>query len=138
MPAKDMFHDVVRHALEKDGWIITHDPLFLEWGEAEIYVDLGAERVLAAQKGQHKIAVEVKSFVAPSVMSEFHTAVGQYIDYQAALEEEEPDRELYLAVPNDIYRSFFQRPFAQKVVTKQHIHLIVYDIQQEVIVQWHT
>jgi len=77
MPAKDMFHDLVKRALQQDGWVITHDPLFIEWGEAEIYVDLGAEKLLAAEKGQQKIAVEVKSFLAPSVMSEFHTAVGQ-------------------------------------------------------------
>lgn len=27
MPAKDIFHDAVRSALEKDSWKITHDPL---------------------------------------------------------------------------------------------------------------
>ncbi|MEH2362924.1 element excision factor XisH family protein [Nostoc sp.] len=28
MQALDIFHDVVKHALEKDGWLITNDPLF--------------------------------------------------------------------------------------------------------------
>ena len=27
MSAKDRFHDVVKTALQKDGWRITHDPL---------------------------------------------------------------------------------------------------------------
>ena len=29
MPAKDKYHHQVRRALEKEGWIITHDPYFL-------------------------------------------------------------------------------------------------------------
>lgn len=29
MPAKDLFHQAVRHALEKEGWIITYDPLHI-------------------------------------------------------------------------------------------------------------
>ncbi|MCP5029653.1 MAG: fatty-acid synthase, partial [Actinomycetia bacterium] len=29
MPAKDLYHDVVKNALVKDGWEITHDPLTL-------------------------------------------------------------------------------------------------------------
>ena len=136
MPAKDMFHDLVKRALQQDGWVITHDPLFIEWGEAEIYVDLGAEKLLAAEKGQQKIAVEVKSFLAPSVMSEFHTAVGQYIDYRTVLEAEEPERRLYLAISNDVYQSFFQRPFVQRVVENNRIALVVYHIQQEAIVRW--
>ena len=136
MPAKDMFHDLVKRALQQDGWVITHDPLFIEWGEAEIYVDLGAEKLLAAEKGQQKIAVEVKSFLAPSVMSEFHTVVGQYIDYRTVLEAEEPERRLYLAISNDVYQSFFQRPFAQRVVENNRIALLVYHIQQEAIIRW--
>ena len=136
MPAKDIFHDLVKRALQQDGWVITHDPLFMEWGEAEIYVDLGAEKLLAAEKGQQKIAVEVKSFLAPSVMSEFHTDVGQYIDYRTVLEAEEPERRLYLAISNDVYQSFFQRPFAQRVVTNNRIALLVYHIQQEAIIRW--
>ena len=51
MPARDKFHDSVRNALIKDGWTITDDPLTLKFGETELYVDLGAEKVLAAIKG---------------------------------------------------------------------------------------
>jgi XisH protein len=63
MPARDRYHDHVKAALIKDGWIITHDPLRLHWGVKDMYVDLGAERLLAAEKGTRKIAVEVKSFI---------------------------------------------------------------------------
>lgn len=75
MPARDIFHDQARHALEKESWIITHDQFFMQSGGVEIYIDLGAECLIAAQKDRRKIAVEVKSFVAPSVISEFHTAL---------------------------------------------------------------
>ena len=69
-------------------------------------------------------------------MSEFHTVVGQYIDYRTVLEAEEPERRLYLAISNDVYQSFFQRPFAQRVVENNRIALLVYHIQQEAIIRW--
>jgi hypothetical protein len=50
MPAKDLFHDAGRHALEKQGWIITDNPLHLDFGGVEIYIDLGAEKLLAAER----------------------------------------------------------------------------------------
>lgn len=58
MAAKDLFHDAVKRALEKDGWTITHDPLFLSFGGVEMYIDLGAERIMAAQRGNEKIAYD--------------------------------------------------------------------------------
>lgn len=58
MSAKDIFHDAVKRALEKDGWNITHDPLFLSFGGVDMYVDLGAERILATDRGDEKIAAE--------------------------------------------------------------------------------
>ena len=56
MPAKDIFHQAVRHALEKDGWTITHDPYSLTYGSKRLFVDLGAENILSAEKGMSKIA----------------------------------------------------------------------------------
>ncbi len=88
MSAKDIFHNMVRSALEKDGWAITHEPLFLKPSQrAKIKIDLGAQKLLSAQKGTQKIAVEVKSFVGLSAISEFHTAVGQFINYRVALKK---------------------------------------------------
>ena len=29
--AKDIFHETVKEALQTEGWIITHDPLTLNW-----------------------------------------------------------------------------------------------------------
>lgn len=75
MPAKDIFHSLVRTALEKEGWVITHDPYRIDLGFVDFYIDLGAERLIAATKDNEKIAVEIKTFLAASVISEFHIAI---------------------------------------------------------------
>jgi len=134
--AKDIFHGAVKRALEKDGWVITADPLFLRFGGLEMYIDLGAERIFAAERGKEKIAVEVKSFVDPSTATEFSTALGQFLKYQLALEEVEADRLLYLAVPTDTYRDFFTLELPRLLVQRYQVHLIVYDPEEEVITQW--
>jgi hypothetical protein len=106
--AKDRFHDVVRAALEKEGWQITADPYEIVVDDVEFEIDLAAEQLLAATSGNQKIAVEVKSFISPSNVSDFHTALGQFLNYRDALEIVEPDRQLYLAVREPIYKSFFK------------------------------
>jgi XisH protein len=55
--AKDLFHQVVKDALVKDGWNITHDPFPVDYWDVQIQIDLGAERLLAATKDQTIIAV---------------------------------------------------------------------------------
>lgn len=108
MTAKDIFHDAVKHALEEDGWKITHDPLFLSFGGVDMYIDLGAERILAAERDDEKIAAEIKSFIGPFATTEFSIALGQFLKYQLALEEKEPDRILYLAIPYRCRTGVFQ------------------------------
>jgi hypothetical protein len=96
MAAKDIFHDVVKIALQKDGWTITDDPLHIRLGGViDMYIDLGAEKVIAAEKAGRKIAVEIKSFLGPSTLTEFHLALGQFMNYRYAIEDTEPDRVLY-------------------------------------------
>jgi XisH protein len=89
MPAKDIYHDHVRTALEKDGWTITHDPLTIALGETRdnLFVDPGAERLIAAEKAARKIAVEVKSFVSGSKMkmTDLENALGQFTLYHDVL-----------------------------------------------------
>jgi hypothetical protein len=67
MPAKDIFHDCLKHALIhaliKDGWIVTNDPLSLKIGKKDLFIDLAAEKILIAEKGTEKIDVEIKSFI---------------------------------------------------------------------------
>lgn len=97
MPAKDLYHETVKIALTKDGWTITDDPLKIEVGRRSIYIDLGARKLLGAEKQGRKIAVEIKSFLAPSPVSELEKALGQYELYSLVLEDEDPERLLNLA-----------------------------------------
>jgi hypothetical protein len=134
--AKDRFHDAVRIALEKDGWTITADPYELNVGDVDFEIDLAADMLLAAERQGKKIAVEVRGFIGRSAVSDFHTALGQCINYQIALEEVDPERKLYLAVPDAIYNSFFQRRFIQSVIQRTQLKLFTYHETQEVIAQW--
>jgi XisH protein len=136
MPAKDTFHDIVRTALQQEGWTITHDPYHIDLGFVDFYIDLGAERLIGATRDGEKIAVEIKTFLGASTISEFHTAIGQFINYRIALEEEDADRLLYLAVPLDIYKRFFKYTFIQTVIRRNQIPLLVYDIEKQEVAQW--
>jgi hypothetical protein len=136
MARKDLYHQSVRTALERDGWNITDDPLDLTVGEVELLADLGAERVIGAQKGMDKIAIEIKSFVAQSPVSEFHKALGQYENYRLSLEEIDPNRSILLAIPEAAWNGFFQRPFIQKAIQRHQISLIIFDPHQSIIVKW--
>jgi hypothetical protein len=136
MTAKDTFHDAVKKALEKDEWKITDDPYFIRTLEMGFYIDLAAEKIIGAEKGNQKIAVEIKSFIATSTTSEFHKAVGQFMNYRLALKNQENDRTLYLAVPKDTHETFFKIPFVQLAVEEYQIKIAVYDPEKEVIVKW--
>jgi XisH protein len=136
MPARDFYHDVVRSALIADGWTITDDPLRLHVGKKDLFVDLGAERLLSATKEGRKIAVEVKSFLGPSEVADLESALGQYVLYREILAETEPDRLIHLAVPADAYEELFKEPIGQLVLNRTHLRLIVFDPETGVIVQW--
>ena len=136
MSAKDKFHDAVKNALIKEEWQITHDPYTLDFGFTEAYIDLGAEKLLAAEKGENKIAVEIKSFLGSSNLYEFHTAIGQFINYKAVLRREEPDRILFLAVPKETFDNFFQQKIIAELVTEHQLKIIVYNSANEVLIQW--
>jgi hypothetical protein len=136
VPARDIYHRAVRNALIKDGWTITHDPLRLSLGSKDLYIDLGAERLLAAEKGNQQIAVEVKSFLGASEIDDLEKAIGQYVVYRAVLAVREPDRKLYLAVPDHVLRAVFDEPLGQLLLKNHLAQVLGFDPQTEVIVAW--
>lgn len=100
-------------------------------------LEKSAEEAIAAEKNGRKIAVEVKSFAGGSTISEFHTALGQFLNYRIAIEvSDEPERILYLAIPNDTYQMFVRFEPAKTVIERYDVRLIVYNPNQEVIDQW--
>jgi XisH protein len=134
MPAKDLYHETVKTALIKDGWTIT--PLPLRVGKRDLFVDLGAEKLLIAQRAQLKIAVEVKSFISPSPVADLEQALGQYLLYEDLMRIQYPEHILYLAVRSTIYETFFQEEIVQIVLTSRHLNLLIFDETQKEILQW--
>ncbi len=118
-----------------DGMLRTI-PYTLEYKGLRLYADLGAEKLLVAEKDQRKIAVEIKVFNSPSLVTELQKAMGQYGMYQSLLRRLTPERKLYLAISQDTYQDFFLQPAIQDIVGDQDIQLIVFDPDREAILQW--
>lgn len=116
--------------------MITADPLKIKIDGVKFEIDLAAETVMAAEKEDRKIAVEIKSFLNPSTITDFHAALGQFLNYRLALQMTEPDRELYLVVPFETFTSFFQERFIREAVNLYQIKLAVYEPEKEVIIEW--
>ncbi len=136
MPADDAIYEAVKNALLKDGWIITNDPLTLEYGEFYLFVDLGVEKVIAAARGPERVAVEIKSFRGRSHVHDLQHAVGQYILYKLFLQQLDPDRVLYLAISDTAYADHFDKAATRFVIDSLRIPLIVVRIDTEEVVQW--
>ncbi len=136
MSAKDIYHDTVKRALQKDGWTITHDPFPLQIGRKRLSADLGAERLINAEKGTEKIVVEVKSFVGRSDVKDLEQALGQYVLYRQVLNEMQINRNLYLAIPRPAFKSVFTIELGQVLLKNQIVKLIVFDEKSEGILQW--
>jgi hypothetical protein len=134
--ARDKYHFHVKEALIKDGWTITDDPYYIITPALNYPVDLGAEKIIGATKDNKKIAVEIKSFLAESLPNEFHTALGQYLDYETGIEDQEPDREIYLALPFGVWQQIQKIPLLLKILNKFTVDLIIYEIESKVIVEW--
>ena len=136
--ARDLFHNNVREALLKEGWNITHDPLRIPIdGGSHMDIDMAAEIVFGAEKGGEKIAVEVKSFVSKSFMNNFHEAMGQYLDYRSALEDFDPERIVYLALPfHTSQHRLYKGLFIQKRLREESAKVIIFDQIKNEILQW--
>jgi len=136
MPARDLYHQHVVNALLKDGWSVTDDPLRLRLGKKDMYIDLAAERVVLAEKGTLKIAVEIKSFLGAADLSDLHDALGQFVLYHDVLKELQPDRRLFLAVRDTVFVSVFEVPIGQLLLKNERVQLLVFSAEQEVIIRW--
>jgi len=136
MARKDVYHDTVVKALQADGWSITDDPLTVSFGDKNLFIDLGAEKLIGAKKGHQQIAVEIKSFLSPSDINDLESAVGQFNLYRDILSEIESDRILYLAIPERAYDGIFSSPIGQLIIEKQELRLIVFDDESERIIRW--
>ncbi len=135
--AKDKYHELVKTSLENDGWTITHDPYKIMLGKRRGYIDLGAEKgMIAAEKENERIAIEVKSFLGSSDLDDFEDALGQFLIYWKALKIKDPQRVLYLAVPQSYFERFFDDAFFVETAKEFDVKMIVYNETKAQIEQW--
>lgn len=136
--AKDIYHQAVRRALEKDGWTVTHDPFRMpkKIMGAKLEIDLGLERIIVAEKDSEKIVVEVKSFLKTSLIHEFHGVLGQYLNYEIGLDKMSSNRLLYLAIPKNAYEDLSELPLFEAAIEKFGIKIIVFEPEKEIILTW--
>ncbi len=136
--AKDIYHNLVKEALENEGWTITQDPFNLYYGGGlkKIAADLGAEKWIVAEKDLQKIVVEVKSFSQVSLINEFHHTVGQIEFYSFLLQKQAPERVLYLAMPKYAYDELTIEEEIREFMQLHNIRFILFDIQAQNITQW--
>lgn len=136
MPAKDLYHNQVKNALIKDGWTITNDPLHVSFGGKDMFIDIGAEQLLAAQKENTLIAVEIKSFTGLSEVDDMHKALGQFLAYRVVLGKAEPGRTLFMAVPVRIIEDFFRTPYGKLLIESYSVTIIGFDPKTEEVKEW--
>ncbi len=105
-------------------------------GNRTLAIDLGAEKLVAAEKEQVKIAVEVKTFGSPSPIADLQQALGQFVMYQSALKRSEPERVLYLAVPDAALNGIFAEEIGVAITQDYLVRLLGYSIAKEEIVRW--
>lgn len=136
MPARDIYHNAVIKAMQKQGWTITDDPLNLKWGARDVYVDLGIKQLFAAENREQKIAVEIKSFIGVSPVTDLENALGQYILYFDILQRLDPERKLYLAIRQQTFEGIFAEPIGQILIENKRLSLLIFDSTKEEIIQW--
>ena len=136
MARRDKVHDIVRNALEREGWTITNDPLPVKIGKKLGEIDLGAERILAAERNHEKIAVEIKSFIGSSTLTEFYRALGQFNLYGRALKNQYPDRMLYLALPLAAYKELSDDIFDYPEFEDLRQRIIIFEPIDDTTLTW--
>ena len=136
MPQKDKIHDAVKNALIKDGWTVTHDHYRIKYGEEKVFIDIATEKILAAEKEGQQIAVEIKSFIGKSPITDISEALGQHNLYITILEEVEPQRKLYLAISKPTYDELRNVKAFMSVVKRFQVALIIVKIPTEEIFEW--
>lgn len=134
--AKDIFHRIVKEALVTDGWTVTHDPLAIPYGQQDLYVDLGAERLLGAERGNEKIAVEIKSFISRSQVDDLENALGQYLLYRSILKREQPERIIYLAVSITVYDGILSTLLGRVALEDYQVKLLIFEPEEAKIYKW--
>jgi hypothetical protein len=136
MPPRDSYHNVVKEALIKDGWTITDDPFVIEFEDVRVFADLGAEKLIAAEKSDRRIVVEIKVFGGPSPVADLEQALGQYSLYRSLLKQKGERRDVFLAVALTVYEDFLCQATVKRVLADQRVKLMVFEPEHAEVLQW--
>jgi len=136
MSAKDKIHNIVKQAIIKDGWTVTHDPFTIAYGGDTVFADLATKRPFIAERDGEKIIVEIKSFVGRSSIQDFKTALGQYMLYLPAIQQLVPEYKLYVAIGEATYYSDLQRDIIKLAVEAYKLPLIVVNLTKQEVTKW--
>jgi hypothetical protein len=133
LPALDYYHNTVKRALVKDGWIIVDDSVKVEIGRRRLWIDLMARHL----SRDETILIEVKGFEkSPSLIGELAQAAGQYLIYQEALAEINNNLPIYLAVPDAAQQGILNELIGQRVISRIAIKILAFDPMAEEITRW--
>jgi hypothetical protein len=108
----------------------------IEFEDLRVFADLGAEKLLGAEKSDRRIVVEIKVFGGPSPVADLEQALGQYGLYRSLLKQKGERRDVYLAVAHDVYEDFIGQVTVTGVLADQRVKLLVFQPEKEEIVQW--
>lgn len=140
MPARDSIHDAVVNALVKDGWEVTDDPLFVEFGGRNFLIDLAASSedtvFVSLERDDLNIAIEIKTFSGRSPIQDLEHAVGQYVVYNLIVEAVDPARILYLAIDQSVLETLFNEPVGQLVLERLPLRIVAVNSFTEEVVEW--
>ena len=138
MPAHDVFHAAVKEGLIKEGWTITDDPLIIEFGgQRPVHRPGCGEGSSPPRRGSERIAVEVKSFLGPSLVTRFSHGPGAILELPACLGRQgSRSRPLPGGAGTDLFRVLYAPARHKTRSSVMRVHLIVYDPESEALVQW--
>ncbi len=136
MPIRDSIHEPVKQAFIKDGWEITYDPYVISYGERFLFVDLGASSMIGIRQGTKDIAIEIKEFRGQSQIADLEQAIGQYTLYRLLLNQVDPEREVYLAIPEETYNDIFSEPIGKLAIAQLSLKLVIVNLAKQEISQW--
>ena len=134
--ARDLIHFQVRKALEKEGWEITADPFYLSIDGVRLEIDIEAQRLIMASKGNEKIYIEIKTFKKTSILYAFYEAYGQYAFYRDALSDKKINAPIYLAISLAVYNRIKKIPFLMKRIAQHKLNLLIIDTTKSKIIEW--
>ncbi|MEQ8674938.1 MAG: element excision factor XisH family protein [Aggregatilineales bacterium] len=135
MPNEDRYHPVVLRCLQKAGWSIIKEQVYISVGKYDdtnrrLYIDIKAQRY-----DDQLALIEVKG-LERSPVHELMELLGQYLMYRIALDYLSIELPLYIALPENVYKGIIQHVLGQEMMTRYAIPLLIFDPVKEEIVKW--